>query len=690
MQTLPRRRSWWLGLLLVTGGAGAAGRGRGDAHADILVPKSGPKVRGRLVTQDAGGVVFNPYWSPNPEMRWEVVRLPADAVKKVEIEPHPEPEFFRRLAERKPGDVPALKDLAVYAKEQKLKACAEMAWALVLTEAPDDAAALAALGGAARLAAVKRGNPLLDAELRAALTAYAAEPDAALRQRAALDLKARGYPAKPEELERLRRSALLPTGLQRDVPLSMHADRYVGAVYTLLVPDAYDPARPWPLLIGLHGGGPDGKAMDEVVGSGDSAMNFYQDLAAQRGVIVACPNAQVAGWGEKVNEDLVRDLILELRLLYHVDVDRIHLTGHSMGGFGAWALGPRLAELLATVSPAAGGGADLQRLIETKTPVFVFHGSDDAVVGVDSDRAAARRLKDTDLDFVYTELDGVGHGYPDSVRRELFDFLLPRRNADPAVKDAWPRSSFLTKVTPEEKTYLGDPGALGAVLSLEDWLGWIRLGGGRARAGVAAVVAARPAGAVEALVKVVKDEKVPAHARAEAARALGLLQDLAAAPALRKAVDAPALRASSVLAVAAARALAALPDPEAGDALAKGVAVWTGYFEDKAMGSAMRYSDWQRSISTLGALVDAWVALGAQDAVPVLDRTVVAKVFAPALKVETSERVPQDPSAARAALAKAVGAAYAKAQAPAARWEALLAALEADPKARAAAASARP
>jgi predicted esterase len=645
-------------------------------------------VKGLLVKQDAAEVVFNPYWSPNPAMTYEVVRLPADAVKKVEVEPHPEPEFFRRLAARKPGDTKALLDLGAYAKEAKLKAHAEMAFALAAVEAPADPLALAAVGGAARLATLKKGNALLDADLLTALKAYAAEPDAAARQKAALDLKAKGFAAKPEDLERYRRSALQPKGRHDDVPLSLHADRYAGAVYTLFVPPTYDPALPWPLLIGLHGGGADGKAGDEVVGSGDSAMNFYADQAAQHGVLVACPNAQMAQWHNKINEDLVRDVIAEMRLLYNVDVDRIHLTGHSMGGYGTWDLGPKMAELFATVSPAAGQGSGVERLIETRTPIFIYH-SDDDYVSVDTDRQAAKRLRESDLDFIYTEIPKQGHGYPDSVRRELFEFLLPRRNYDPAHKDAWPRSSLWGKVTPEEKAYLGDPLALAAPPTLDEWLQCVRMGGGRARTAVAALVDAKPAGVVEGLVKIVKDEKAAPYGRAEAARALGLLKDVTAAPALRKALEAPATRLGSVVATAAARALAALPDPEPGEAFAKGVEAWTLYFEDKVAGSGMRFSDWQRSVGTLAAVVEAWAAVPGKDVVAVLDRTVVARVLAASVKVETSERVPQDPSAARTALAKAVATAYAKAKAPDARWNALLEALSSDPKARAAAESAR-
>ena len=521
----------------------------------------------------------------------------------------------------------------------------------------------------------------------ALLRKYAAEPTPAERRKLALDIAARGSPMKPEELERLRRSALAPRGYLEDLPLSLHADRYAGAVYTLFVPDGYDPTVLWPLLIGLHGGGPDGKDTDEVVGSGPSAMNFYRGLAAERGVIVACPTAQMAGWGNKTNEDLVRDVIAEIRLTYHVDIDRIHLTGHSMGGFGTWDLGPRMADLFATVSPMAGaGGGNIKPLVDTKTPIFIYHSADD-FIAVAPDRQAAKRLRDTDLDFIYTELDREGHGCPESVRRELFDFLGPRRNLDPTYKDAWPRSSFVGKVTPDEKAYLGDPMAEldGRSPALDDHLAAIRLAGGRARAAVATLAAGKPAGAVEGAAKLLKDEKASPFARAEAARLLGLLGDAAALPALRKALAAEARRDTSVLAAACARALATLKDPGAADALAAATKAWAAFFEGKRMGDGMRFSDWERSVRTLAVVVEASADLGGAQPVDLLDKAVVARVFAAGPKVETSERVPQDPDLARAELARAVARAYAAAKAPAARWDALLASLPANAGSKAAA-----
>ena len=99
----------------------------------------------------------------------------------------------------------------------------------------------------------------------------------------------------------------------------------------------------------------------------------------------------------------------------------------------------------------------------------------------------------------------------------------------------------------------------------------------------------------------------------------------------------------------------------------------------------MCFSDWERSLLTLAGIVSAWADLGGAGAPERLDKDVVGKLFAAPCKVQTSERVPQDPSFARSALATAVGKAYAAAKAPAARWDSLLSALSSDEKAKAAA-----
>lgn len=664
------------------------------AMADVLAPRAGKKVRGAVVSQTETEVVFNVYWSRNPGVTnpEHIIRLPAAKVKKVERRPHPQVEVFRRLKEAKPDDVAALVAVGEYAKKNKLKGHAKMCFALALAQDDKNAAAIKGVGGRGKWDAARKGNPSLDAELQGLIERYVQEDDPKARVALQRTIKERGFKARPYELERYRRGVHQPTGLQVDRPVSYRSDARPGAVYTLFVPKAYTPAKPWPLVIGLHGGGADGKKGDEVVGSGPSAMNFYQRQASQHGYLVACPTALMAGWPNKPNEDYVRDLITELRLLYHVDIDRIFLTGHSMGGFGTWGLGPRMAEDFAAISPMAGAGSGVGRLVSTRTPIFIYH-SDDDYVSVSSDRAAAKQLRDSDLDFVYTELPGKGHGFPPSIQAELFEFFEPRRRFDKGYKETWPRSSFLGKVTKDEALYLGDPMAEieGDAADLKRWLAHLKLGGGRALAAVTQIVEQKPEGAVGGVAKVLGSAQVPFDGRAYAARALGLLGDAAGLPAVRKAVALEAVKEQSRVARACAKALLALKDEQGSAALAKGIEAWTAYYESKVSGGGMRFSDWRRSTTVLADLVDAWAGLAPADAKPaVLDKALVTRVLKPQHEVATSKRVPQDPSRTRTAMALAVAKAYKRTNAPAGLWETLLAALENDPKAKSAAAALRP
>ena len=184
-------------------------------------------------------------------------------------------------------------------------------------------------------------------------------------------------------------------------------------------------------MIGLHGGGRGGKDGKAVVGSGPSAMNFYQGGAERLGWIVACPTAIEAPWAAKPNDGFLIAVLEEVERLFNVDKNRVYLTGHSMGGFGTWHFGPLYAHLWAAISPMAGGGggSGLKRLQDTLTGVYLYHGANDPVVGVGDDHATAMLMKDRDMDFAYAEIPDSGHGYPPEVEAEMWEFFKVRRLA---------------------------------------------------------------------------------------------------------------------------------------------------------------------------------------------------------------------------------------------------------------------
>ena len=74
--------------------------------------------------------------------------------------------------------------------------------------------------------------------------------------------------------------------------------------------------------------------------------------------------------------------IRHVKRYYHVDPDRIYLTGMSNGGIGAWLIGMHHAPLFAGIAPMASGLDDLLMpfLVNLKnTAIYIIHGAKDQV-----------------------------------------------------------------------------------------------------------------------------------------------------------------------------------------------------------------------------------------------------------------------------------------------------------------------
>jgi dienelactone hydrolase len=122
----------------------------------------------------------------------------------------------------------------------------------------------------------------------------------------------------------------------------------------------------------------------------------------------------------------------------HPDPQRIYLTGHSMGGHGAWQLGALFPDHFAAVGPSAGwisffSYADARRftnaspveallqratatsdtiLLETNylhEGVYILHGAEDDNVPVTQARTMAEHLGRFHHDFQFHEQPGAGH-----------------------------------------------------------------------------------------------------------------------------------------------------------------------------------------------------------------------------------------------------------------------------------------
>jgi poly(3-hydroxybutyrate) depolymerase len=213
--------------------------------------------------------------------------------------------------------------------------------------------------------------------------------------------------------------------------------------YALYVPPSYDPAKAWPMMVGLHGSGSNHLLhRRRVFGLGNApGEDDYEAIRTDVsypdvGFIVLAPygRGESAGYNGIAEGDVLRAMD-HVQRAYHVDADRVHLTGLSMGGGGTWHIGLRYPDRFASISPVcAGADMDLMpwaagwsaldrelmsltgttRIVENagNLQVFVFHGDEDDTVSVSASRKMMEAFEKAGLagrSARYFELPGVTH-----------------------------------------------------------------------------------------------------------------------------------------------------------------------------------------------------------------------------------------------------------------------------------------
>jgi len=107
--------------------------------------------------------------------------------------------------------------------------------------------------------------------------------------------------------------------------------------WVLVVPDSYDPARPAPLFVWLHGLVTRAELMSDPVEYAVERLAFAK-LAADRGWIVAVPMAQNgATWFDDVGMENLREIVRTVKRERNVDDDKVWMAGFSDGASAAFS-----------------------------------------------------------------------------------------------------------------------------------------------------------------------------------------------------------------------------------------------------------------------------------------------------------------------------------------------------------------
>lgn len=212
--------------------------------------------------------------------------------------------------------------------------------------------------------------------------------------------------------------------------------RGVDAEYALYVPPSYSPEQPMAFILCLHGAG----------FTGEAYLDRWIPRLGEK-YILACPSVTMGSWWTRYGEDLALKVLQGVQKAYHIDPDRIFLTGMSNGGIGTWIIGMHHADRFAGIAPMASGIDDVlfpfvENLVHT--PVYVIHGAADQVMPVQLSRDLVKEMERRGIPYQYqehtwTHPQAGGHFFPRQALPELMTWF------DAQQREPLPRTISLVR-----------------------------------------------------------------------------------------------------------------------------------------------------------------------------------------------------------------------------------------------------
>lgn len=210
----------------------------------------------------------------------------------------------------------------------------------------------------------------------------------------------------PALVRRLAWEVYLRTAIHPEVRVDFAANRVRSGEYVspyTLRKVGEKPAAGWGLVIAMHGGGGAPKEVNDSQWQG--MQTYYRDHPEAGGgylyVALRAPNDTWNGFYDDYVYPLVDKLIRQIALNEAIDPDRVYLIGYSHGGYGAFAIGPKLPDHFAAIHSSAAAPTD--GLISPKT---LRNTPFDFAVG-EFDDAYGRRERCEAFDRAVRELRGV-------------------------------------------------------------------------------------------------------------------------------------------------------------------------------------------------------------------------------------------------------------------------------------------
>ena len=179
--------------------------------------------------------------------------------------------------------------------------------------------------------------------------------------------------------------------------------------YRLMKPFGFNEKKQYPVIVSLHGAGGKGSDNRKQLRDWNKLLTDKKRRTDYPCYVLAPQTTQL--W----NKDDLKKIKSIIAGLPAVDMDRIYILGHSMGGHGTFILIQIDPNYFAAAAPSAGSGLRrtedfIDATLIKDIPMWAFHGDKDRVCPIEKGHKVFKQMKKIGGNFKFTTWKGDGHG----------------------------------------------------------------------------------------------------------------------------------------------------------------------------------------------------------------------------------------------------------------------------------------
>ena len=196
--------------------------------------------------------------------------------------------------------------------------------------------------------------------------------------------------------------------------------------YSLYVPEFYDAAKQYPVVVALHGGS----------GHGRGFLWTWLKEARSRELILISPTARGDTWAlmdPTIDSDNLCTILETVRARWSIDENRLLMTGMSDGGTFTYVSGLQSSSPFTHLAPISASFHPMMlELIDAPNivgrPIYVTHGTNDWMFDIEVARMARETLGGRGADVVFREIADLAHTYPREENPRILDWFTNDRS----------------------------------------------------------------------------------------------------------------------------------------------------------------------------------------------------------------------------------------------------------------------